>query len=276
VSRFTTRRPPRVKQSREQEAALEQALRKLLLSDRARAVLSVLVDHSNGAGFCFLKIETLVRESGCSRATVFRALRDLEADSLVERIGFLRSPDHAPEYLPRRARQGQGPSNFRLGAVLRDAARLRDVDPGWESIPDPKPANRLNETPDTPADQQASAETPGRETPGEDGETSEGAGKTRAAGGGQSRETETPITRNENLSPKERGYEDHWIVSGRAGANEPHPSKKPAPDEVVWPDTRELGSEAAILADCQALVDARLADWIDVDAHRNSPETEAE
>jgi len=39
-------------------------------------------------------------------------------------------------------------------------------------------------------------------------------------------------------------------------------AQRPRPDIVAWPDNSGLDSEAAILADCEALVDAGQAMWV--------------
>ncbi|MBA3375528.1 MAG: hypothetical protein H0U00_06905 [Actinobacteria bacterium] len=39
-------------------------------------------------------------------------------------------------------------------------------------------------------------------------------------------------------------------------------AQRPPSDAIAWPDTTGLDSEAAILADCEALVDAGQAMWV--------------
>lgn len=139
---------PRVKGTTAQAEALAGAIRQLSLApfpattgpgerrvsaEAQRGVLTVLAEHANGAGFCFLTIATIEHESGWNTRTVQRALAALESQALVERYTYMRSPDRYRPSLPRRARQGQGPSIYRMGRVLRDAAGLVHVEWAPES-----------------------------------------------------------------------------------------------------------------------------------------------
>jgi hypothetical protein len=83
------------------------------LTECERAVLGVLIQHSDGAGFCWVKVTTIVLEGGCSRRSVFRALASLEAARLIARF------DHRA---PR-----QAATTYRLGRALRDSAGLVEV-----------------------------------------------------------------------------------------------------------------------------------------------------
>ncbi len=42
-------------------------------------------------------------------------------------------------------------------------------------------------------------------------------------------------------------------------------AERPPLREIDWPDTSGLTAEAAILADCEALVEAGLAAWVEAD-----------
>jgi hypothetical protein len=97
-------------------------------SARGRAVLHVLAAHVDGAGFCWLRSETIIRESGYRRRSVFLALNELEHEALVERFRVLRDPTRYRSDLPWRARHGQGPNVYRIGPCLREAAQLIEVD----------------------------------------------------------------------------------------------------------------------------------------------------
>lgn len=145
--RFLNRRPPHVPMRRGQRLALDRALRAVSLPDgkpqkvspeAMHAVLDTIAAHADGAGFAFLNARTtLVAESGWSRRVIFRAIAALEEAGLIERYPFLRDPNELDARLPRQARQGQGPSTYRFGRVLRDAADLRHPDPTWEASQPP-------------------------------------------------------------------------------------------------------------------------------------------
>lgn len=150
MSGWTVRRPPHIRRTRAQERALVRAVdRMVTLRGSERAVLNVLVAHSDGGGYCFLNITaTIVPESGYSYRAVHLALGELQKAGLVEVFKFKRTPVELPKHLPRRAKQGQGPSTYRLGAILRDAAQLRDHDPNVWSDPPPDAGERLDCTPE--------------------------------------------------------------------------------------------------------------------------------
>ena len=71
---FARGRPPHVKLTRKQRAALERALLSLApsLPDRRRLVLGVVVDHVDGAGYAYLLVETVAKKAGVSRSTAKR------------------------------------------------------------------------------------------------------------------------------------------------------------------------------------------------------------
>lgn len=52
---------------------------------RAVTVYMCLKDHANKAGQCFPAINTVARETGLSRSTVKRAIRDLEQTGFLTR-----------------------------------------------------------------------------------------------------------------------------------------------------------------------------------------------
>lgn len=108
--------------------ALHRVVDRLELVDASRAVLRVLCEMADGAGFCWPSVEKLMRESGYSRRSVFRALRELEDGGHLARYSQLRDPERYGTHLPQRARHGQGLSVYRVGAALRASAGLRYVD----------------------------------------------------------------------------------------------------------------------------------------------------
>lgn len=151
---WATERPPTVRRTRKQAQALRSAVGRLLLSPAAHAVLDVHIEHVNGAGYCFLSIQTMQRETGYSRAQVFRALKELRAgdddDRLLDRTPFLRTAENTPKARTARGRRGQGASTYRLGPKLRAAAGLYEV---------------ADETPQILAAAEKPDETPRDETP---------------------------------------------------------------------------------------------------------------
>lgn len=42
-------------------------------------------------------------------------------------------------------------------------------------------------------------------------------------------------------------------------------AQRPPSDALAWPDTTGVDPEAAILADCEALIEAGLAAWVEAD-----------
>jgi hypothetical protein len=120
--------PPHVRGLPSQGQELRRAVGRLELTSRARAVLGVLCEKADGAGFCHPSVQLLIRESGYARRSVFRALGELERDGHLSRYPTLRDRARYGEHLPRNARQGQGPTIYRVGSALRTAAGLLDVD----------------------------------------------------------------------------------------------------------------------------------------------------
>jgi hypothetical protein len=104
---------------------------RLDLRDAPKAVLRVLCEMANGAGLCWPRVKTLMRESGYSKPQVYRALNVLEAAAHVERFRYLRDPRderRRKPHLEQQATVGQGPSIYRIGASLRASAGLIEVD----------------------------------------------------------------------------------------------------------------------------------------------------
>ncbi len=133
-----------VRQTTTQARALESAVRRLALTDyplalerptdrrvSAKAQRDVLLGRTrrtDGAGRCFLTVETIKRDSGWRRRTVFRSLAALDALGHLERHRHVRAPERYPATLPRQARVGQGPTIYRIGAAIRAAAGLLEFD----------------------------------------------------------------------------------------------------------------------------------------------------
>jgi len=87
--------------------------------------MDVLVARSDGAGFCYLSVKTLIQESGYK--SILRAARKAERDGLLIRWTTLRNPE-ARKDLARHQRQGQGITVYRLGEGLCAKAGLKEVD----------------------------------------------------------------------------------------------------------------------------------------------------
>ena len=120
--------PPHVRGLPSQGHALLRAIGRLELTSGATAVLRVLCEMADGAGFCHPSVRRLIQDSGYSERSVFRALGELERDGHLTRYPTLRDRARFGEHLPRNARQGQGPTIYRVGSALRTAAGLLDVD----------------------------------------------------------------------------------------------------------------------------------------------------
>jgi Helix-turn-helix domain len=124
---WATRLPSHVKGQPSETCALHRVVDRLELTDASRAVLRVICQMADGAGFCWPSVRRLIQDSGYSGRSVFRALRDLQDGGHVDRYAHLRDPQRYGTYLPHRARHGQGVSVYRVGASLRAAAGLRHV-----------------------------------------------------------------------------------------------------------------------------------------------------
>ena len=130
---------PHVKRTQTQRDRLYGVIRRLPLEtwpakaprvspEAQRAVLSVVGEHSDGAGRTCLTVETISRESGYVQKTVERACRALAANGNLEITPLRRLPKNYSAALHRLARQGQGPNLYRIGPALRFRAGLREVD----------------------------------------------------------------------------------------------------------------------------------------------------
>jgi len=179
---------PRVPGTKKQAEALRTAAGRIILPDAQRAVLAVIVEHANGAGYAWPSIETIRQDSGYGRAHVFRTLNELcEGEPpLLERERFLRSSTNTPTARTHRGRRGQGASTYRLGRSLRAAAGLYD---------DPRNLSRRDdETPRSVAVATGVDETPRAETP----KTSESACTLGSLIAVEVSEDETPERLNES------------------------------------------------------------------------------
>lgn len=130
--------PPHVDMGGDRRAALDRALRtirvdavlcseKRVSREAVLTVLGVLADHASGAGYCWPGIDRIQAHSGWSRPTIFRALEVLRSghEPLIESWS---APNH-----DRRRRGLPGHNVYRLGRVIRVAARLYHPDADWES-----------------------------------------------------------------------------------------------------------------------------------------------
>lgn len=284
---------PRVKGTKAQAVALDRAVRGLTLapfpltptrlgerrvSDYAqRDVLTVIAAHANGAGFSLLKVATIAHESGWNARTAQRALAALEAEGHIDRYPRMRSPDRYRSSLPRHARQGQGPSIYRVGRVLRAVAGLAEEE--WPPASDSslRPLEHDGVTPGEATSchpRDANADEPGRVTAGSDPVSPP---NERGFPASADFARVTPRTKNgiasDNRgvpttgSDRTFGLDDceqippwHRLAQLASERNGNSPTVTVDEDGLVWRNEPTAG-EAGILADAQALVDAGLAEW---------------
>lgn len=284
---------PRVKGTKAQAAALDHAIRSLPLTafprtvtrrgerrvspEAQRAVLTVVADHANGAGFSFLTVATIVHESGWHKRTVQRALVALASEKLVERYPYMRSPDRYPTALPRRARQGQGPSIYRVARVLRTAAGLAEVE--WPLASD-SPRRTLERDRVTPGEasschpRDATADEPRRVMPGSDPVSPPNErdfpasadfprGTPRTKNGIASDNRGVPTTgsdRTFGLDDREKVLPWHHLAQLASERNDP---TRGLPPGYSWLTAHpgDEPDENTLLADAEHLVDLGLATW---------------
>lgn len=70
VRRWATRHPPHVKGQKSQTQTLHRVVDRLDLPDSSRAVLRVICEMADGAGFCWPSVNRLSRDSGYARRSV--------------------------------------------------------------------------------------------------------------------------------------------------------------------------------------------------------------